>query len=91
MLLITVSDDNAAPHELPDGIRDVPVVSAKPIYPTNDKGVPGAEDIEQPFSLGPVTQRRAHPGHAVIGHHLVQLEARRLGLGALMVEGLVGG
>ena len=85
------ADDNTSPHELADRVGYVAVVSAKPIHPTNDEGVARPEHIEQPSPLGPIRQRGAHAGDAVVRHYLVEVKASRLGLRPLVGEGLLGG
>jgi hypothetical protein len=66
------------------------VVSAESIYPTNNQDVACPEDIEQPLPLWPIRKPSAHPGNAVVGHHFIEAEARRLRLFALVGQGLIG-
>ena len=65
-------DDDATPHELPDGVGDVPVVSAEAVHQRTTKRVAFSENIEEPLPLRPVTKSGADAGHAVVGHNLVQ-------------------
>ena len=85
------SDNHATAHELADGVGHVSVVSAEAVHPTNNEGIARPEHIEQPPPLGPVRERGAHAGDAVVRHDFVQVEARRLGLRPLVGEGLFGG
>ena len=45
------SDDDAAPHELADGLADVLVVPAEAVNPANDERVAVAEQVEQAAPL----------------------------------------
>jgi hypothetical protein len=50
-----------------------------------------AEHVEQPFPFWAVTQSRPNARNSVIDHDFVKAIARRLGLDALVLQGLVGG
>jgi len=81
----------AAAHELADGVAHVRVVPAEPIDPAHDERVAGPEEIEQPSTLRALGEARAETGNAVVRDHVIDLEPRRLRLGPLMLERLLGG
>jgi hypothetical protein len=85
------ADDDAASHELANGVADVLVVPAKAIHPANDKGVASAEQVEQAAALGALGELGADAGDPFVPNDLIQLEAGLLGLGALVLDGLLAG
>ena len=91
MPLMTVRMTTPRRMNSPDGVGYVAVVSAEPIHPTNNQGIARPEHIEQPSPLGPIRERGAQAGDAVVGHYLIEVEASRLGLRPLVGEVLLGG
>jgi hypothetical protein len=53
------------------------------------KHVTGPQEIEQAAALRPLSELGLHTGHAMVRHNLIDLEPCRLGLGALVIDGLV--
>jgi hypothetical protein len=76
------ADDDAAPHELSDGVAYILVIPAKAIDPTDYKHVTGPELVERRRPSGRST-RRVEAGHAVVGHDFIDGEARDFGLSKL--------
>ncbi len=77
-------------HERPDGVGDVGVVPAEPVDPAHHQRVAGAQQVEQASALWSLGEAGRDAGHAVVAHHLVDAEARGLGMSALVGDGLLG-
>ena len=84
------ADDNTSPHKFANGVGYVAVVSAEAVHPTNNQGIASPEHIEQPPPLGPIRERGAQAGDAVVCHYLVEVKASRLGLRPLVGQSLLG-
>ena len=58
---------------------------AEAINPTDHKHVTGPELVEQAATFRALDKASVEVGHAVVGHHFVDGEARGLGLSKLVV------
>ena len=85
------ADDDAAAHQLTDGVGHVLVVAAKPVDPPDHKYVAAPEHVEEATPLRPIGEPGADAAHALIRHDHIDREARGLGLGALVASGLLRG
>jgi hypothetical protein len=73
-----------------DGVADIFVVAAQPIDPPDHERIASPELVVEPAAFGALGEPSAQSGDAVVRDHLVNAEARRLGMGELVVDGLLG-
>lgn len=63
---------------------------AEAVNPANNERVAAAEQVEQSAPLRSLAELGAHAGYSTVRDDLVELKARLLGLGSLVVDGLFG-